>query len=358
MELRRQLQTAFLSGRPPALYQSSMAYELKTFVDGERLHPLTDVWARINGDEIFPEGVQRVVKVDGVPYGVPFDLSLINNVFYNTAIFDELGLEPPTDWESFTATCEALREAGHQPLGNASGPFWSLYNFYAALVSVVGNEGYYQLTRGEMAFDSPEFREALDLYAERMVSCYAENWSGKTWTQTADDVVNGDTGMFMMGIWAAAYFEQAGFIAGENFDMFQAPGTVGASIFQMDVLAVPEGSADGIAAAEQFIEAAASTEGQAAFAVPKGSLAPNVNVDASVYGYAGATFARQFAEASAADAVLPNLFFLLPTSVGTELGVQIERFAIAPSEEVKEELGGTLESLRQDAVAENAYLQW
>ncbi len=356
VELRRQLQTAFLGGRPPAAYQSSMAYELKTFADGGQLHPLTDVWATINGDEIFPEGVQRVVKVDGVPYGVPFDLSLINNVFYNKEAFEKAGVEIPTDWDSFTAACDALREAGYQPLGNAGGTFWSLYNFYAALVSVVGEEGYYQIARGELGFDSPEFSEALDLYRGRMVSCYAQNWSGKTWTQTADDLINGDTGMFMMGIWAAGYMDQAGFAAGEGFDMFQAPGTVGKAIFQMDVLAVPEGP--GVAAADEFIAAVTTPEGQAAFAVPKGSLAPNVNVDPSVYGYAGATFSRQFAEASGNNAVLPNLFFLLPTDLGTEFGVQIERFAIDPSDTVKSELIATLEGLRQEALAENAFINW
>jgi ABC-type glycerol-3-phosphate transport system substrate-binding protein len=356
VELRRQLQTAFLGGRPPALYQSSMAFELKTFADGGQLHPLTDVWAAIKGDEIFPEGVQRVVKVDGVPYGVPFDLSLINNVFYNKEAFEKAGVAIPTDWDSFTAACDALREAGYQPLGNAGGTFWSLYNFYAALVSVIGEDGYYRMASGELGFDSPEFSEALDLYRDRMVSCYANNWSGKTWTQTADDVVNGNTGMFMMGIWVAAYMEQAGFAAGEDFDMFQAPGTVGKSIFQMDVLAAPEGP--GVAAADRFIEAVTTPEGQAAFAVPKGSLAPNINVDPSVYGYAGATFSRQFSEASANNAVLPNLFFLLPTDLGTEFGVQIERFAIDPSDTVKAELISTLEGLRQEALAESAFIQW
>lgn len=358
VELRRQLQTAFMGGQPPAAYQSSMAYELKTFVDGGRLHPLTETWNRIDGDKIFPEGVQRVVKVDGVPYGIPFDLSLINNVFYNTEIFKKLDLATPTDWDGFVKTCSALSKAGYQPLGNAGGPFWSLYNFYAPLVSVVGEEGYYKIARGELGFDSPEFSKALDLYRDMMVSCYAKNWSGKTWTQTADDIVNGNTGMFMMGIWAAAYFEQAGFKAGEKFDVFQAPGTVGKSIFQMDVLAVPEGSASAVAAADKFIAAAASPEGQAAFAVPKGSLAPNVNVDPSVYGYAGARFAKQFAEASANDAVLPNLFFLLPTSVGTELGVQIERFAIDPSDTVKAEVISTLEALRQEALADKTFISW
>ena len=308
VELRRQLQTAFLGGRPPAAYQSSMAYELKTFADGGQLHPLTDVWAKIDGDKIFPEGVQRVVKVDGVPYGVPFDLSLINNVFYNKEAFEKAGVAIPTDWDS------------------------------------------------ELGFDSPEFSEALDVYRDRMVSCYAQNWSGKTWTQTADDLINGNTGMFMMGIWAAGYMDTTGFKAGEGFDMFQAPGTVGKSIFQMDVLAVPEGPA--VAAADEFIEAVTTPEGQAAFATLKGSLAPNINVDPSVYGYAGATFARQFSEASANNAVLPNLFFLLPTDLGTEFGVQIERFAIDPSDSVKAELIATLEGLRQEALAEDAFIQW
>ncbi|KRA99870.1 hypothetical protein ASD83_05110 [Devosia sp. Root685] len=356
VELRRQLQTAFLGGRPPALYQSSMAFELKTFADGGQLHPLTDVWAAIDGDKIFPEGVQRVVKVDGVPFGVPFDLSLINNVFYNKEAFEKAGVDVPTDWASFTAACDALRTAGYEPLGNAGGTFWSLYNFYAALVSVLGEEGYYKMASGELGFDSPEFSEALDLYRDSMVSCYAKNWSGKTWTQTADDLVNGNTGMFMMGIWAAGYMEQAGFKAGEGFDMFQAPGTVGKSIFQMDVLAVPEGP--GVAAADEFIKAATTPEGQAAFATLKGSLAPNINVDPAVYGYAGATFTRQFSEASANNAVLPNLFFLLPTDLGTEFGVQIERFAIDPSDTVKSEMISTLEGLRQEALAENAFIKW
>jgi ABC-type glycerol-3-phosphate transport system substrate-binding protein len=356
VEMRRQLQTAFLGGTPPALYQSSMASELKTFADGGQLHPLSDVWARIRGDEIFPEGVQRVVKVDGVPYGVPFDLSLINNVFYNKAAFEKAGVAVPTDWKSFTAACDALRVAGYEPLGNAGGTFWSLYNFYAALVSVVGVDGYYKIASGELSFDSPEFSQALDTYRDSMVSCYAKNWSGKTWTQTADDLINGNTAMFMMGIWAAGYMETAGFKAGQGFDMFQAPGTVGKSIFQMDVMAVPEGP--GVAAAENFIEAATTPEGQASFATLKGSLAPNINVSPSVYGYAGAAFTKQFAEASANNAVLPNLFFLLPTDLGTELGNQIERFAIEPSNNVKAEMISTLEGLRKEAQAESAFVKW
>jgi glucose/mannose transport system substrate-binding protein len=358
IEMRRQLETAFLGGKPPALYQSSMAYELKTFVDGGRLHSLADVWNTIHGDDIFPKGVQRVVKVGGVPYGIPYDFSLINDVFYNKALFAKLGLTAPTDWDGFVAVCDALRKAGVQPLADAGGPFWSLYNFYAPLVSAVGVEGYYKIADGELGFDTPEFRKALDLYRTNMVKNYAKNWSGKTWTQAADDVVNGNAGMLMMGIWASAYFKQAGFEPGKQFDVFPAPGTDGKVIFQMDVFAVPQGPEATVKAAEKFIVAAASVKGQETFAVPKGSLAPNVNVDPAVYDYAGSKFAQQLVAASKADAVLPNLFFLLPTSVGTELGNQIERFAIDSSENSEKELISTMEALRQEALRNHAYLKW
>jgi hypothetical protein len=83
-----------------------------------------------------------------------------------------------------------------------------------------------------------------------------------------------------------------------------------------------------------------------------------VNVDPAVYDYAGSKFAQQLVAASKADAVLPNLFFLLPTSVGTELGNQIERLAIDSSENSEKELISTMEALRQEALRNHAYLKW
>jgi ABC-type glycerol-3-phosphate transport system substrate-binding protein len=358
IEMRRQLEVAFLGGKPPSAYQSSMASELKTFVDGGRLHPITDVWAKINGDKIFPEGVQRVAKINGTPYGIPYDFSLINNVFYNTAIFKKLSLTPPTDWDSFVKTCDALKAANIEPLANAGGTYWSLYDFYAPLLSTVGVDGYYKIASGQLAFDSPEFRKALDLYKSTMVHCFAKDWSGKTWTQSADDLINGRVGMDMMGIWAAGYMEQAGFKPGTGFDSFPAPGTDGKAVFQMDLFAVPQGTPDAASAAAEFLETAASTKGQQTFALAKGSLAPNVDVDPSVYDPAFAKFATELRTASKANAVLPNLVFLLPTDVGTELGNQIEKFSIDPSDANEKDMITTLEAARQQAQSQKAYVTW
>lgn len=355
LEMRRAIQTSLMGGNPPAAYGSGFGYELKTFADGGHLRPLDDVWERIRGDEIFPEGVKRVTMVDGHPMGIPFDLSLINNVFYNKKVLEENGVEVPTDWDSLIKACDTLRAAGVQPLANAGGPYWSMYNFYPALVSTVGVDGYYALADGSLAFDSPEFREALDLFRNTMVSCYADNWSGKSWTQSGDDLVNGDVGMFMMGMWLGGYMRQAGFEPEVDFDYFPAPGTEKLAIFQMDLFAIPAGTGPATEGGVAFAEAAASTAAQAAFTVPKGSIAPNLEVDPSIYDPVGQKAAAQLKNA---EAVLPNLVFMLPTNLGTELGVQLERFAIDPSQETEDQMIATLEALRAELQAEDAFVKW
>jgi ABC-type glycerol-3-phosphate transport system substrate-binding protein len=355
VEMRRQIQTSLMGGAPPAAYQSGMGYELKTFADEGHLRSLQDVWDEIKGDEIFPEGVQRVSKVDGVPMGIPYDLSLINNIFYNKAIFEANDITVPTDWDSLVAACEKLKAAGIPALNNAGGPFWTLYNFYPAIIETVGVDGYYNIASGKLGFDTPEFRKALDLFRDTYVSCYAENWSGKSWTQAADDVINGDVAMFQMGIWAAGYMENLGFKAGEGFDFFPAPGTANLSIFQMDLFAVPAGDEAVISPGVAFAKAASTAEAQGAFAVLKGSLTPNSTVDPSIFGYAGSKFT---ANLQASEAVLPNLFFLLPTSLGTELGAQLERFAIDPSDATLDSVVQTLEAQRTELLASNAFVEW
>lgn len=355
LEMRRSIQTSLMGGNPPAAYGSGFGYELKTFADGGHLRPLDDVWERVRGEEIFPDGVKRVSKVDGHPMGIPFDLSLINNIFYNVKVLQEHGVEPPTDWDSLIAACGKLRDAGVQPLANAGGPYWSMYNFYPALISTVGVDGYYALADGSMAFDSPEFREALDLFRKTMVSCYADNWSGKSWTQSGDDLVNGDVGMFMMGMWLGGYMRQAGFEPEVDFDFVPAPGTEDLVIFQMDLFAIPAGEGPATEAGVAFAEAAASVEAQVAFTVPKGSIAPNLEVDPSVYDVVGKKAATNLRNAKN---VLPNLVFMLPTNIGTELGVQLERFAIDPSKETEDQMIATLEALRTELLAENAFVKW
>ena len=358
IEMRRQLQTALLGGTPPAAYQSAMGYELKTFADAGQLRSIAGVWDEINGGEIFPAGLQRVMKVDGVPYGLPLNMAIVNNIFYNKAIFEEHGLTAPGTFEELQALCDQLEAADIACLANAGGPFWSLYNFYAPLISVVGVEGYFQLAAGEMSFSGPEFRQALELFRDTYAENYIQNWGGKTWAQGADDVVAGRAAFYQMGDWVSGYFKDVDWVPGEDYDFFPTPGVGSAVVIQVDAIATPNGSEASNAASDQLLRVAASTEGQASFNLHKGSIAANLQTSPEIYDYIGQKTYARMQEAEADDAVLPNLFFLLPTELGSELGVQIERFSGNPSDETLESVVQKLEELRLEAKEANLFVTW
>lgn len=358
IELRRQLQTALLGGTPPAAYQSSMGYELKTFADAEQLRDISALWDEFGGDRIFPVGLQRVMKVDGVPYAVPLNMHSISNIFYNKALVDELGIALPTTFEELQAACEAIEAAGKGCLANAGGPFWSLYNFYVPLIAAIGPEGYFELGSGDMSFDSDGFRAALANFRDSYANHYIDNWSGKSWPQGADDVVAGRAVFYQMGDWASGYFKDVGLTPGEDYDFFPAPGVGGAVVIQVDAIATPNGTEVSNAAADALLRAAASPAGQAAFNRHKGSVAANLETPTDIYDEIGEKTYQTMMTAEANGAVLPNLFFLLPTELGSELGVQIERFAADPSDQTMESVVSTLENLRLEAKDQNLFVTW
>lgn len=358
IELRRQLQTALLGGTPPAAYQSSMGYELKTFADAGQLRDISAVWNELRGDSIFPVGLQRVMKVDGVPYAIPLNMHAISNIFYNKALVTELGIEIPTTFEELQAACEKIEAAGKGCLANAGGPFWSLYNFYVPLIAAVGVEGYFQLGSGDMSFDSEGFRAALASYRDSYAKHYIENWSGKTWAQGGDDLVAGRAVFYPMGDWVSGYFKDVGLKPGEDYDFFAAPGTGGAVVIQVDAIATPNGTDSSNAAADALLRAAASPAGQAAFNQHKGSVAANLETPTDIYDYVGVKTYETMMTAEKDSRVLPNLFFLLPTELGSELGVQLERFAADPTDGTMESMISTLENLRLSSRDQNLFVTW
>jgi glucose/mannose transport system substrate-binding protein len=358
IELRRQLQTALLGGTPPAAYQSAMGYELKTFADAGQLRDISALWGEFGGERIFPVGLQRVMKVEGVPYAVPLNMHAISNIFYNKALVDELGIAIPTTFEEFQTACEKIKAAGKGCLANAGGPFWSLYNFYVPLIAAVGTEGYFKLGSGDLSFNSDEFRTALATYRDTYAKNYIANWSGKTWPQGADDIVAGRAVFYQMGDWASGYFKDVGLEPTVAYDFFAAPGTGGAVVIQVDAIATPNGTEASNAAADALLRTAAGTKGQAAFNIHKGSVAANLETPTDIYDALGRKTHETMMAAEQKGAVLPNLFFLLPTELGSELGVQIERFAADPSDATMESAIATLENLRLSAKDQGLFVNW
>ncbi|WP_404448904.1 extracellular solute-binding protein [Sutcliffiella horikoshii] len=72
----------------------------------------------LSGEEFvsnFNESLLEVGQSEGKQFALPYQL-VFNQPIYNAGIFEELGLEPPTDWEGFLALCETLKENGYTPI--------------------------------------------------------------------------------------------------------------------------------------------------------------------------------------------------------------------------------------------------
>jgi len=356
-EMRAALQTAFLGGNPPAIYQSGMGQELKSFVDSGRLEPIDDVWADVDGATNFPEGVKRVITFDDKVYGVPLNLHIVSNVFYNKKIFAELGLEVPTTVEEFQAVGQALRDGGYQALGNAGGPAWTLYETYPFLYAALGRDDYYALGSGEIPFTDPRIKQAIQTYTDTYVVNYMADWTGYSWADAGAQFAEGKVGMYEMGDWLSAYLADAGMTAGEDFDYFPAPGMDGAVVIQMDLMALTAQDDEAVVTAgKNFLRAAAGPAGQEAFNLLKGSVAANLTAPSDQYGYySKAAFAQV---AAAGDAVVPNLKNLLPVQLGDEFGNQIVAYAQNPSPEALDTMLAVLEEGRAAAEGEGLFYKW
>ena len=83
---------------------------------------------------------------DGQLYGVPFATQTLQ-VFYNKAIFDELGLTEPSTWDEFVALNEAIEAGGYTPMALGAKDAWMLPIFHEIV--------------GAARYGGPEFRDAL-----------------------------------------------------------------------------------------------------------------------------------------------------------------------------------------------------
>jgi glucose/mannose transport system substrate-binding protein len=355
-ELRRQLSAAFMANKPPELYQSSVGFDLKSYVDAGRLSPIDDIWAAVNGNKIFPKGLRNMVYFNGHPWAIPLNMHVISHIFYNKHLFDKYGLKPPKDWNEYNKISKILRSKGIEPM--AASKDLGVYPFYAPLVTVLGPDGYLKLGMGQIAFTDAKVRKAFLLFKDSLVSSYMKGWAGYGWAEAANPFFKGQVAMYMSGDWAVALFQERGWKPGSDFDFFPAPGTQNVEIIQVDAIAAPKGSKD-LKGTHDFLTYCAGVDGQKAFNKYKGSVAANLHVDPLIYNPTMKKTYDRIQQISKDGEVLPNLAYsMLPQSFGEELVRQVARYALSPDNATLNSVLKILEKTRKRLVKEKKFVDW
>jgi len=156
----------------------------------------------------FEEDTLRAVTSisDGNIYGVPFASQTLV-IYYNSRMYDELGLEIPETWDEFLSNLQAMQDAGITPLANGSAEGWTLEvmhgvispNFYGA------NEFFDAIMSGEAKFTDEAYRRSLAKLLE-LRPYMPDGFTGVNYVGMQMGFINEMAGHFIGGSWEAAYF--------------------------------------------------------------------------------------------------------------------------------------------------------
>ncbi len=160
---------------------------------------LTDlgVW-----DQILPAASSTIENVYGQMVSLPYQYNL-EGIFYNKAIFAELGIEEPQTWDELLAANDKLAAAGYTPMAEAGAAAWPvtrLIGMYA--YRLAGPDAMTAIRDGDAKLTDPEYVEAAQAVADLAASgAFGEGFISKDAAAATNDFLTGKAAMKYDGTW-------------------------------------------------------------------------------------------------------------------------------------------------------------
>lgn len=146
---------------------------------------------------------------DDAVYGVPFAVQTLH-VIYNTAIFEDLGLEEPTTWDEMTTAFDAIKSSGVTPLANTVTDTWMLpieQEIFGA--GTYGGTPYLEkMLAGEASFTDAPWVDSVDAWTSTQ-PYWGESFTGTSYEDAQALFTSGQAAAFPGGIWELASFRKA-----------------------------------------------------------------------------------------------------------------------------------------------------
>ncbi len=149
---------------------------------------------------------EPTVTYQGKLYGVPMEGSPSPGVWYNTELFNELGLKPPTTVQEFMDVCEKIKAAGKTPIALGFKDVWTVQMF---LVSWIQSYGFVndpdfgkKVYEGQTKLDDPTIQAVYQNFQTMKEKGYFnKNALSIDWPASAQLFASGDSAMIMQGPW-------------------------------------------------------------------------------------------------------------------------------------------------------------
>lgn len=199
------------------------AMSMVQIADADLLADLSDqAWT-----EKIPANFRSAFQKDGRTYIYSAGASVIGAV-YNTKVFAEVGVRPPTTWPEFLGVCEQLKQAGKVPIAlGAQTPWVTQLITYALVPSTVyakDPDFDEKMADGSASFVDSGWVDALEMYLDLQKRGYFnDNPNGTTFEQQTAMVAGGRAAMAIQVSAVLPDFRSAA-ANPDDLSMFPVPG--------------------------------------------------------------------------------------------------------------------------------------
>ncbi|GAA1984573.1 sugar ABC transporter substrate-binding protein [Isoptericola halotolerans] len=191
--------TSIAGGTTPDVAETGTTWTPE-FADAGALAPVGDhvTQAGLDGDLV--EGLVDAGTYEGELYGMPWYAG-VRALVYNTEIFDDAGVEPPTSWAELESAAQAIQDEHPDKIAVAV-PGDAEFTVYPWVWGAGGEVATLEGETWTSQLDSPASQDGLAFWtglAEQGLS----SAGATTWRETdvLDAFAAGDVGMAVMGSW-------------------------------------------------------------------------------------------------------------------------------------------------------------
>src|SRR5437868_7349924 len=191
----------YLQGQPQDVFTWFAGYRMQFFAQKGLLTPIDDVWSKLKPH--FSPAMQAASKgLDGHYYFVPI-YNYPWAVFYRKSVFAKNGYTPPKTWDQFIALAKKMKTDGLTPIAFTDKDGWPAMGTFDILnMRINGYQFHVNLMAGKESWDGPQVKKVFNQWRE-LLPHYSSGALGLTWEEGAQQLVNKEAGMYLLGSFVA-----------------------------------------------------------------------------------------------------------------------------------------------------------
>lgn len=202
-EYDTKLNALIAAGQTPDVFTCNPGPNLTQYVEGGVAADLTDILNNQESDwyKTFNDGIFERLTYDGKIMAIPTNFAAAC-VFYNTEIFEKVGVEPPETFDQLLDVCQKIKDAGYAPISCSANTAWCLSMIAGYLCDREGGpDNLAGITDGSLDWTSDTFIKAGNDLKE-LSQYFQETAAGDSNDQATANFYNGEAGMLVQGSWA------------------------------------------------------------------------------------------------------------------------------------------------------------